>query len=125
MTPETLSASAGVLLSIALNYIPGLNTQFDRLSANAQRAVMALLLAFSAVGLALWTCTGPDALSISSASLCSDAGGGVNWRAVVQSFVFALMANQAADRISPKPREIEKAVEEAKPAPPAFRSLRG
>lgn len=132
MSPEAISAVAGTILSLVLNYTPGLNTAFDRLSANGQRATMGLLLALSAVGLALWTCTGPDALSASTASLCTD--GGINWRAVVQSFIFALMANQAADRISPKVREDEKRAEQQKAAqdgasttpttPASFRSMR-
>lgn len=99
MSPEALSALAGALLSVLMNYVPGLSAALDRLTADAQRLVMAALLAVAAVGMAIWTCTDPAAGGL---KICL---GETNWRAVVQSFVFALMANQATDRISPKPRE--------------------
>lgn len=103
MSPELLSALAGSILSLLMNYIPGLNTALDRLSANGQRLVMALLLAVAAVVGTVWTCTDPEAGGL---TICL---GETNWRAVIQSFMFALMANQATDRISPKPRSDEGA----------------
>ena len=103
MTPEILAATAGAILSLLLNYIPGLNTAFDRLSANGQRAAMAGLLLVAAVGTAIWTCTSPEAGGL---TICL---GGTDWRAVVQAFIFALIANQSVDRISPKPRASETA----------------
>lgn len=102
MSPEALSALAGAILSLLMNYFPGVNTAFDRMSPDKQRAVMAVLLAVAAVGLAVWTCTDPAAGGV---GICL---GATNWRAVAQAFVFALMANQATDRISPKPREEKK-----------------
>lgn len=101
MSPEVLSAVAGALLSVLMNYIPGLSAAFDRMSADRQRLVMALMLLLAAIGTAVWTCTSPEAGGL---SICL---GATNWRAVIQSFVFALMANQAADRISPKVRSNE------------------
>lgn len=99
MSPEVLAATAGAILSLLMNYIPGLNSAFDRLSANGQRAVMAGLLLVAAVGTALWTCTSPE---VGGVGICL---GGTDWRAVFQAYVFALIANQSVDRISPKPRE--------------------
>ena len=101
MGPDTLSAIAGAILSLLMNYIPGLNTWFDKMSANGQRLAMAGLLALAAVGSAVWTCTSPEAGGL---SICL---GETNWRAVIQAFVFATMANQATDRISPKARVTE------------------
>lgn len=96
MEAQALSAVAGMILSVLINYVPGLNTAFDRMSANGQRLAMAGLLALAAIGTALWQCTDPAAGGM---GVCL---GTTNWRAVVSAFVFALMANQAADRISPK-----------------------
>lgn len=96
MTPELLAATAGALLSLAVNYIPGLSTKFDTLSSNGQRLMMAGLLAIAAVGTAIWTCTDPERGGV---GICL---GGTDWRAIIQAYVFALMANQATDRISPK-----------------------
>lgn len=101
MSPELIAAIAGVILSLLMNYIPGLNSAFDKLSANGQRLAMAGLLALASAGIAIWTCTDPGAGGL---SICL---GATNWRAVVQAFIFALIANQASDRISPKPRENE------------------
>lgn len=101
MSPELIAATAGVILSLLMNYIPGLNTAFDRLSANGQRLAMAALLLITSIGIAIWTCTDPEQGGL---SICL---GDTNWRAVVQAFIFALIANQASDRISPKPRENE------------------
>lgn len=99
MTPEVLAATTGGFLSLLMNYVPGVNAAFDRLSANWQRAAMAVLLLVVAVGTAVWTCTGPEAGGV---TICLD---GTDWRAVLQAYVFALIANQSVDRISPKPRE--------------------
>lgn len=98
MNPETLSAFAGSLLSLLFNYFPGLNTAFDRLAPNLQRLVMSFLLLISSIILALWTCTDQTATNTTFPTCFSS----LNWRQVIQSFVFALMSNQATDRISPK-----------------------
>lgn len=100
MSPEALAACAGGFLSLLFNYVPGLNARFDRLTADGQRALMALLLAVTAVGMALWTCTSPE--TSEAFGLCV---GDTNWRAVATNFVFALIANQGVDRLSPKPRD--------------------
>lgn len=85
MSPEAIAAAAGAVLSLLFNYIPGLNSRFDRLSADQQRLSMAGLLAVTAIGMAIWT-------------------GNSDWRAILTNFVFALIANQGIDRIAPKPR---------------------
>lgn len=95
------AAIAGAILSLLMNYIPGLKTMFDKLTSDQQRLVMAGLLAVAAVGTAIWSCTDP---ANGGLSVCL---GDTNWRGVVQAFVFALIANQSVDRISPKPRTEE------------------
>lgn len=102
LSPAAIATTAGALLSLLFNYVPGLNSRFDRLSADMQRAVMGIVLLISAVGMALWQCSDQSMSSMST--MCE---GGINWRAVLTNTVFALVGNQSADRISPKPRETE------------------
>ncbi len=95
---DLISASAGTVLSLLMNYVPGLNTKFDAFSPNQQRGIMALMLILCSMGLAFWRCTGNEASVFTD--ICGDNG--INWRAVLQSMFFALTANQGVDRISPK-----------------------
>ena len=98
MAPAAIAATAGAVLSLLFNYIPGLNTRFDKLSADMQRAIMGVMILLTAIGMAFWQCSGESA---NLYSVCSDTG--LNWRAVLTNVVFALVGNQSADRISPKP----------------------
>lgn len=98
LSPAAIAATAGALLSLLFNYVPGLNTRFDRLSPDMQRTVMGAVLLVSAIGMALWQCS--DQSTSVMSSMCE---GGINWRAVLTNTVFALVGNQSADRISPKP----------------------
>lgn len=103
MGPAAIAATSGVVLSLLFNYIPGLSTKFDTLSADMQRVIMGAMLAATAIGMALWQCSGSDiSTNEQVAALC---GEGINWRAILTNVVFALIGNQSADRISPKPRE--------------------
>lgn len=105
MTPAAIAATAGAVLSLLFNYIPGLNTRFDRLSADMQRTVMGVFILLTSIGMAFWQCSGDNS------QLYSICGDGMNWRAILTNAVFALVGNQSVDRISPKPR-----TEEVKPA---------
>lgn len=92
MTAEQLGAIAGVLLSLAFSYIPGLSDKFAALDATVKRLVMAALLLAVAVG----------ALALSCANLvvtveCSQGG----LMALINTFIAALVANQAAYLIAP------------------------
>lgn len=112
LSPAAIAATAGVVLSLLFNYVPGLNTRFDRLSADMQRVIMGAMLVLTGIGMALWQCSGESA-STTAATLCGD---GMNWRAIITNIVFALIGSQSADRISPKPRADE-------PAPTTARAL--
>lgn len=98
LSPAAIAATAGAFLSLLFNYVPGLNTRFDRLSADMQRTVMGVVLLLSAIGMALWQCSDQSASVMST--MCE---GGINWRAILTNTVFALVGNQSVDRISPKP----------------------
>jgi hypothetical protein len=102
LSASAIAAVAGAVLSLLFNYIPGLNTAFDRLSADKQRMVMGLVILVTAVGMAIWQCS--DSTSSSAISYCQN---GMDWRVILQNAVFALIGNQSTDRISPKPRSNE------------------
>jgi hypothetical protein len=90
LTPELLSAIAGILLSLLASYLPGFSAWFDRLEAIHKRLVMLGLLAASALAIAGLSCAGlwspglPPACDRSSGLLA------------MQAFLLALIANQSA-----------------------------
>lgn len=93
MTAELLSAIAGILLSLAFSYIPGISDWFDQLDPTRKRLVMASLLFVTALGTFGLSCAG-----LIDATSCTQAGA---W-SLVNAFVAALVANQATYLITPK-----------------------
>ena len=96
MTSEQLAITAGILLSLAFNYIPGLNDWYQALEGTYKRLIMLLalvLVAAGAFGLSCWkvypnpivTCDVPGAWGL------------------VQALFMSLVANQTTYLISPKP----------------------
>jgi hypothetical protein len=86
VSPELLSEAAGVVLSLLFSYIPGLKAKFDPLDNVWKQLIMAgtlLVVAAAAFGLA---CGG-----IYDLVTCDQAGVVM----LVESWVLALMANQA------------------------------
>lgn len=108
MTPEALSATAGIILSALMTYIPGLNTWYASLNPTAKRLAMVGCLLLAAVGMAAWTCKSPQ--EGMTFGMCLS---GFDWGAVVTAFVLALVGNQSADRILPKPQDVKDAAEES------------
>jgi hypothetical protein len=95
MTAETLSAVAGVVLSLAFSYVPGLAPWFGQLEATYKRLVMAgslLIVSIVVVALSCW--------NITPLVACTQDG----IVALVSAFLAALVANQAAYLISPRAR---------------------
>lgn len=97
MSSEQLAALAGVILSLAFSYVPGLSDKFAALESTTKRLVMAGLLLLVAVA----------ALGLSCANVvqtveCSQAG----VLKLIDTFIAALVANQAAYLISPKPSDV-------------------
>lgn len=93
MTVEQLGAIAGVVLSLAFSYIPGVKDKFAALDSTKKSLVMGGLLLLVAIG----------ALAFSCANLvvtveCSQAG----LIGLINTFIAALVANQAAYLISPQ-----------------------
>ena len=85
MTLETLSAFVGVVTSLGLAYIPGLNTKYDTLSRQQKGLValgVGLVVVAGAFGLAC--------VNLRADFECTQAGG---WTAVQVFFAYAV-ANQ-------------------------------
>lgn len=93
MTPEQISAIAGVILSLAFEFIPGLSDWYNAQEDTSQRLIMLLALLFTVAGAFGLSCAGQlDTFT------CDAAGG---WDALA-AFVAALVANQATYLITPK-----------------------
>jgi len=95
MTAETLALIAGAVLSLGFSYTPGLSEWFAKLEGVYKRLIMAGLLLLVAAVVAGLACAGfgPDfGLTVT----CDRAG----LIALVQTFVVALMANQATYSIT-------------------------
>lgn len=110
MSSELLASIAGVVLSLAFSYIPGLNAWYAVLEPIHKRLIMMALIlavAFSAFGL---SCAGwwPTVT-------CDQAG----ISGLIEVFVKALIANQAAYLISPV-SEAAKAARLKAGAPPTI-----
>ena len=88
MTSQELSVLAGTVLALALAYIPGLKTIYDKLASPQKALTMALLLLMSAAGAVAWSCRAADVGFVK----CLAA----NWENYLWAFIYALMANQSA-----------------------------
>lgn len=91
MTPENLTAIAGIVLSLAFSYIPGLKGWYEQFNTEQKRVVMLALLALVTGGLIAIACVGygPD---LGIAVTCDRVGIVL----LVKAFIAALIANQAA-----------------------------
>ena len=96
MTSDQLAISAGILLSLAFSYIPGLNDWYQLLDATHKRLVMLLALVIisaGAFGLSCWPAFPHPVVT------CDVPG---VW-GMVEALFGALVANQTTYLISPKP----------------------
>jgi len=100
MTAEQLSAVAGIVLSLALSYIPGLRAWFAGLPGDYKRLiVLALLIVVTGAAFGL-SCGG-----VIQAVACTQEGA----LGLITSFIAALVANQAAYTVSPEPADVRTA----------------
>lgn len=93
MTAELLSAIAGIALSLAFSYIPGLSGWFDAKEPTTKRLIMAMVLLACVIAIFVLSCYG--VLTVASC----DQPGAIG---LVSAFIAALVANQATYLISPK-----------------------
>ena len=91
MDTNTLAGAAGIILSLAFSYIPGLADRYAALDGPIKRLIMALLIVFVAGAAMLLSCTGLVAVVS-----CDRPGvtGGLN------AIFVALVTNQATYKIA-------------------------
>ena len=94
MDAVTLSAAAGVLLSLILSYTPRLAPWFQTQKPDTKRLVMLVLLAVVAGGAYGLSCANVD-LGI---AIACDRAGAIE---AVKAFMAAAVLNQAAYQLSP------------------------
>ncbi len=101
LTPDLLAAIAGVILSLAFSYIPGLNTKFAALDETWKRLVMLVLLLITA-----GTIFGLGCASIIQPGLTCDKSGLTQ---LIWIFILAAMANQTAYKLTPQTKTVKAA----------------
>jgi len=101
MTATELSALAGIVLSLAFSYIPGLNTKFAELAAEYKRLIMLGVLFATAGAVYLIGCQGWFETGIT----CDQAG----FTELVKAFIAAVVANQATYLITPQSTAVREA----------------
>jgi len=92
MSSELLAGTAGIVLSLLFEYMPGLHDWYNALADTKQKLIMLAALLLSAAGIFALACVGKYDL------VTCDVNGA--WL-LVEYFVLAVIANQAAHRISP------------------------
>lgn len=93
MTPQTLAALAGILLSLIFSYVPGVHDWYARQTSETKSLIMAGCILAVAVGAFALGCA-----QLVNAAECSRSGA---WQ-LVQAVVAALVANQGAYVLSPQ-----------------------
>lgn len=97
MTAEVLSGAAGVVLSLALSYFPGLKQKWEQIAGDYKRLVMlalSALVALASYGLACSALSAELGIPVT----CDQAGAVGLFRA----FLAAAIANQAAYSLTPR-----------------------
>ncbi len=95
ITQQLLSALAGVTLSLAFSYVPGLAPRFQALTGEYKRVVLLGTLALVSGAIYGLSC-GAILVAVS----CDQAGA----IGLVEAFLLALIANQAAYQMVPPAR---------------------
>jgi len=93
MKPEILAAIAGIFLSVLFSYVPGFATKYNPLDGTKKRLIMLGLLVLAAGATFGLSCAG-----IVKGVTC-DQPGAIQ---LVTAFVFAMIANQGTNAISPE-----------------------
>ena len=87
-----LAATAGMVLSLGFEYIPGLHDRYNALADAKQKLVMLAVLGLTAGGIFAWACVG-----VFQQVSCDQPGA----LALLSYFVVAAIANQTTHRLSP------------------------
>ncbi len=106
MSAEDLAGAAGVVLSLVLAYVPGLNTWFAGLKPDYKRLLVLALLFCVAGGAYALACAGGAAGELFGLSVTCDLPG---LYGLVRAFVLAAIANQATYLLTPKSEGVRTA----------------
>src|SRR4030043_1887772 len=93
MTSETLLIILGAVLSLLFSYVPGLANWFNPLDENKKRLIMLGMLVVITASVFGLSCAG-----VINAVTCDKPGA----MGLLTAFLFALMANQGTNALSPK-----------------------
>jgi hypothetical protein len=93
MTPELITAIAGILLSLLFEFVPGFESWYGKFSKQQKRLFMVGALFLVVGGAFALSCLGIFAYFV-----CSGAGA---WTAL-QAFILALIANQTVHLVFKK-----------------------
>lgn len=96
MTPQDLTAAAGILLSLAFSYLPGVKDRYDQLDGVAKRLAMLLALLCATLGAYALACWLPP---LTPAGVTCDSIGAIS---LGRAFVLAVIANQATYLVTPR-----------------------
>ena len=88
---NTLSAAAGVALSLVISYVPGLSSWFEKRTPVGKRLTMGVLIVLAGIGSAVSSC-GSTPLVECAAS--------INLGVYVSAIIAALVANQGMYQLS-------------------------
>lgn len=105
ITPDVLTVAAGVVLSLAFSYIPGLRAKFAQLQPEVKQLVMVGILAAVSAGIYGLACTGYLTGIFGLAVACGQSG----WVPLLRAFILAVISNQSTYMISPQPADVQKA----------------
>lgn len=95
MSAAELSSIAGVILSLAMSYIPGLSDWYNKFDSTKKSGIMAVLLlvvTLSVFGLACGKV-------LASVAITCDKAGALS---LIQAYIAALIASQATFVLSPR-----------------------
>lgn len=98
-TPESLSAVAGIVLSLLFSYAPGLSDWYHKFNKEQKQLIMLVLLFLVSAGAFGLVCAG-----IITGAVCS-VPGAIN---VAVAFFMAVITNQTVHKISPKLKKFRK-----------------
>jgi hypothetical protein len=103
ITPEALSGAAGILLSLAFSYIPGLNVWYAKFNDEQKKLLMVLFLALTATGAYGLACAGilQDLFGLGLG--CDKASALI----LLRSFIFAAVTNQTTYKLTPQTKKVK------------------
>lgn len=98
LSPEVITGAAGILLSLIFTYVPKLRTWYAALDTGIKSGIMIGALALVSGFIALSSCMEWWVW------IKCDQGGVMK---LIETFILALVANQATYVISPEPQDVE------------------